>query len=168
MCVCCELQTRTEPQRQRYTRTNTELGVSLYCGLAAKSRQQWVRGRLGETGRIRPQSWMAAKRVQTLDVPITSTGITKHIVKKSCNHRSLNRESTMVGMRASLLKQKAGEADYIIYYEMSCRCGMVGMNQKTRGRTPNSVVLVLLNSMMEGRHFLQSWGSTFNSQTFDL
>lgn len=39
---------------------------------------------------------------------------------------------------------------------------------KTLGRTPNGVVLLLLNSTTEGRHFLQSWGSRFNSQTFDL
>lgn len=49
-------------------------------------------------------------RVQILCVPVTRTGITKHIAKRSfepsCYHRGL-----IVGARTSLLKQKAGVAD---------------------------------------------------------
>lgn len=101
--------------------------------------------------------------VQMLCVPITKTGITKHIVKRSfepsCYHRGL-----IVGVRTSFLKQKAGEADEL----QVCNRWEWTRKQpwKTLGRTPN--VVLLLNSTTEGRHFLQSRGRRFNSQTFDL
>lgn len=92
----------------------TELGVSLYCGLAAKIHNSQKASAVSSKQAERDGQDHATKlencRVQTLCVPITRTGITKNIVKRSfepsCYHRGW-----IEGVRTSLLKQKAGDAD---------------------------------------------------------